>query len=69
MNSATLSTKFQISIPKKIRDELHLHAGQKFIFVTKGKVIYLVPQRCLNELKGILAGADTSNIRDRTDRI
>lgn len=69
MNVATLSSKFQISIPKEVRDELNLKAGQKFIFVIKGSIIYLVPQRSLLEMKGSLKGANTENIRDRRDRI
>ncbi|GAB6041668.1 AbrB/MazE/SpoVT family DNA-binding domain-containing protein [Endothiovibrio diazotrophicus] len=43
MLSATLSSKFQLSIPKVVREELHLRAGQKFAVITKGDVISLVP--------------------------
>ena len=69
MVSATLSSKFQLSIPKAIREEMQLQAGQKFAIIPKGDTIVLAPIRPLNEMRGILKGADTSNYRDRTDRL
>ena len=36
MISATLSSKFQLAIPKAVREELALEAGQKFAVITKG---------------------------------
>ena len=69
MASVTLSSKFQLSIPKAIREEMHLKAGQKFAIIPKGDTIVLAPIRPLDEMRGILKGADTSNYRDRTDRL
>ena len=40
---ATLSAKFQISIPKAVRDEQQWQAGQEFVFVPKGKGVLLMP--------------------------
>ncbi len=68
MISATLSSKFQLSIPKAIRDELGLQAGQKFAVIAKGKVIELVPLLSMDEARGLLKGADTTDYRDRSDR-
>ncbi|GAB6040465.1 AbrB/MazE/SpoVT family DNA-binding domain-containing protein [Endothiovibrio diazotrophicus] len=67
MEAATLSSKYQIVIPKAIRDRLHLNPGQRFVFVTKGDVISLVPLREMDQLRGIAKGADTAGIRDRSD--
>ena len=67
MNSATLSPKFQLSIPKSVRDELGLHAGQKFAVIPTGKVIELVPLISLDEARGLLKGADPTEYRDRSD--
>ena len=39
MISAKLSSKFQLAIPKAIRDQLDLKAGQQFTLITKGDVI------------------------------
>jgi AbrB family looped-hinge helix DNA binding protein len=69
MTSVTLSSKFQLSIPKAVREELHLQAGQRFAVITKGDIISLVPIPELAEMRGIAKGADTSNYRDRTDRL
>lgn len=66
--TATLSSKFQISIPKAIRDEQHWEAGQEFVFIPKGKGVLLMPVPALDELAGIARGADTGNVRDRKDR-
>lgn len=68
MNIATISSKFQILVPKKIREQLHIKPGQHFIFIPKGDCLELVPMRDIKELRGILAGANTDNIRDRNDR-
>ena len=41
--TATLSSKFQISIPKAVRDEVHWKAGQEFVFIPKGKGVLVMP--------------------------
>jgi len=51
MQIATLSTKYQICIPKLIREQLHLEAGQQFIIITKGNGLHLYQNAVLNRLK------------------
>ena len=68
MTSVTLSSKYQIAVPKAIRTELGLEAGQQFAVIPKGSVIELVPLRSLESARGMLCGADPSGYRDRTDR-
>jgi len=68
MHTATLSSKYQLSIPKGIRELLNLQAGQKFTVLAKGKVIELVQVRSIKEMRGFLKGANTENVRDRQDR-
>jgi AbrB family looped-hinge helix DNA binding protein len=67
-DSATLSSKFQISIPKAVRDAQGWEAGQEFVFIPKGAGVLLVPVPRLDELRGIARGADASDVRDRRDR-
>ena len=67
-NTATLSSKFQISIPKAVRDDRHWKAGQEFAFIPKGTGVLLVPVPELNDLAGIAKGAKSENYRDRDDR-
>lgn len=69
MNAVTLSSKFQLSIPKSIREEMHLQAGQKFAIIPKGDTIVLAPIRRLDQARGILKGADPRDYRDRSDRL
>ena len=66
--TATLSSKYQISIPKEIRDRMNLKPGQKLAFLCIGKSVRLVPQPKLEDLLGIGKGADSSNYRDRDTR-
>jgi AbrB family looped-hinge helix DNA binding protein len=68
MHTATLSSKYQLAIPKVIRELLNLQAGQQFTVLAKGRAIELVPVRSLKEMRGILKGANTENYRDRQDR-
>jgi AbrB family looped-hinge helix DNA binding protein len=65
---ATLSSKFQISIPKEVREAQGWEAGLKLAFIPKGKGVMLVPVPTLQELRGIAVGADTTGYRDREDR-
>lgn len=68
-STATLSSKYQISVPKAIRDDLHWEAGQEFVFIPKGKGVLLMPVPELKQLAGIARGAKTAGYRDRQDRI
>ena len=66
--SATLSSKFQISIPKEVRESQNWKPGQKFAFVPRGAGYVLVPVPTLDQLQGMAKGADKSGYRDRNDR-
>jgi AbrB family looped-hinge helix DNA binding protein len=66
--TATLSSKFQISVPKAIRDDLHWQAGQEFVFIPKGKGVLLMPVPELDQLAGLARGASGEDYRDRQDR-
>ena len=65
---ATLSAKFQISIPKAVRAERHWKAGQQFAFIPKGTGVLLVPVPDAADFAGIAKGAKAENYRDRKDR-
>jgi AbrB family looped-hinge helix DNA binding protein len=69
MLEATLSNEYQVAIPKEIRDSLHLKAGQKFSVVLKGDLITFIPKPSIMSYRGILKGANTENIRDRSERL
>ena len=67
--TATLSSKFQISIPKAIRTAQHWEAGLTFAFIPKGTGVLLVPVPKRDALKGIAKGAQRTEYRDRADRV
>ena len=67
-STATLSAKFQISIPKAVRTSNRWSAGQAFAFIPKGTGVLLVPVPRVDDLKGIAAGASPTDYRDRSDR-
>ena len=64
----TLSSKYQISIPKEVRSNMGWKAGQKFAFIPKGRGVTLMPVPTFEDLRGIAKGADPSNYRDKSDR-
>lgn len=66
--TATLSSKFQISIPKAVREGQHWQAGQEFVFIPKGKGVLVMPVPELEQLAGIAKGARKDGHRDRKDR-
>ena len=68
MAQATVSTKYQVVIPKDIREEVRLASGQVVQVIAKGGVISLVPDRPLRELRGFVRGIETEGYRDKTDR-
>lgn len=68
MSATTLSAKFQISIPKEVREEMGLKPGQKFEFLRIGHTLKLVPQPRMEDLFGLGRGANPDGVRDRDDR-
>jgi AbrB family looped-hinge helix DNA binding protein len=68
MNKVKLSNKYQVIIPKVVREEIGLKAGVSFEVITYSNRIELVPIKPMKNLKGILRGIDTNIIRDE-DRI
>ncbi|MFT3986241.1 AbrB/MazE/SpoVT family DNA-binding domain-containing protein [Aestuariivirga sp.] len=67
--TAKLSSKFQISIPKEVREAEGWQAGQRFMFIPKGRGVLVMPVPEASDLAGSAKGADASNYRDRTDRV
>lgn len=68
MTAVKLSSKYQISIPKLLRDSLNLKVGERLIMLALPGRIELVPERNLADMKGVLSGMDTSLSRDE-DRL
>lgn len=69
MSMTTISPKFQIVIPKEVREKLHLSPQQRLQVLEKGGVITLVPEVPLKSLKGALKGMSKTGIREKKDRL
>ena len=67
-DTVTVSPKFQIVIPKRVRESMALRPGQKMRVFEYGGRIELTPVQPLRKLRGFLKGIDTSVPRDE-DRI
>ncbi len=64
MNTVTVSSKFQIVIPKEIRETIGLQPGTLLEILSYGTRIELVPIGPMTRLKGIFTGLDTALVRD-----
>jgi AbrB family looped-hinge helix DNA binding protein len=66
--TTTISTKYQIVIPKEVRETLNILPGIKLEVIPYENRIELIPIRPIKELKGILKGIDVKIIREK-DRL
>lgn len=64
MSASVVSPKFQVVIPKVVREKLGLVPGQRLQVVAYGDRIELIPVRPLKKLRGFLKGIDTTVPRD-----
>jgi len=68
MDTVTLSPKFQVVIPKRVRRKMSLRAGEKFEVIGLDDRIELIPVRPMSQMRGFLRGLDPSFEREREDR-
>jgi len=64
MTTVTVSPKFQIVIPRNIREKFHLSPGQKVQVISYANRIEVIPEKKISEMRGFLSGIDTSFDRD-----
>ena len=65
MTAVTVSPKFQVVIPKEIREALGIVAGQKIQMLSYQGRIELIPLKPMREMRGSLKGIDTRVERDK----
>jgi AbrB family looped-hinge helix DNA binding protein len=68
MKTVTISPKFQVVIPRAIRERLRLTAGQKVQAILFEDRIELIPVRPMKSMRGFLKGLETTLERD-SDRV
>ncbi len=68
MNTVTVSPKYQVVIPRAIREELRLKPGEKLRVMRYQDRLELIPIRPIEALRGFLKGIDTE-IKREEDRL
>ena len=68
MQTVTVSSKFQVVIPKEMRESLKLAPGQKVQAMLYENRIELIPVRPIKKMRGFLKGIETTIDRE-TDRL
>lgn len=68
MQSVTVSPKYQVVIPKTVREALNLRPGQKMQVIEYNGRIELIPERDIKDLRGFLKGINTEFKREE-DRV
>ncbi|MCI0471564.1 MAG: AbrB/MazE/SpoVT family DNA-binding domain-containing protein [Candidatus Aminicenantes bacterium] len=69
MDTVTLSTKFQVVIPRQVRKNMNLKPGEKFRGINFEDRIELIPIRAMSEMRGFLKGFDPTFVREKEDRV
>lgn len=69
MSTVTVSPKYQVVIPEKIRKAMGIKPGQKFEVVEYEGCLELIPVRPMRSLRGSLKGLNTDVQREKEDRL
>ncbi len=69
MSRVTISPKFQIVIPREIRERLHLRPGQQITLFERDGIITAIPDLPLEKFRGILKGMSRTELREKQERI
>jgi AbrB family looped-hinge helix DNA binding protein len=67
MEVTTISSKFQLVIPRKIREQFNLKPGQKVVFLPYKKTLRMVIVPSIEDAYGMLKGMDSENLREEED--
>ena len=63
----TISSKYQIMIPRQMREQFNLQPGQKVIFIPYKNTIRLVIVPPIQDAHGIFKGINTEDLREKVD--
>lgn len=69
METVTLSSKYQLVVPREARERLALRPGAKLTVVEKGGVLHLIPERRMRSYRGLVKGVRRGNVREKQDRL
>ena len=63
----TISSKYQVVIPREVREQFDLKPGRKIIFVPENGTLRVVVVPTIAQARGMLKGMNTDNIREEVD--
>ena len=69
MDTVTISEKYQMVIPRAIREKWGIKPGQKVRLIVYGNVLEVVPVRNIKEARGFLKGMSSNIEREEDDRV
>jgi AbrB family looped-hinge helix DNA binding protein len=69
MEAVTISSKYQVVIPREIREQFDLKPGQKVVFLPHKKTLRVIIVPPIEEAEGFLEGIDTNIDREEKDRV
>jgi AbrB family looped-hinge helix DNA binding protein len=69
MDTVTISSKYQIVIPRAIREKWNIKPGQKVRLIVFGNRLEVVPVRDIREARGFLKGMNSDINREEEDRV
>jgi AbrB family looped-hinge helix DNA binding protein len=67
MHATTISTKYQVVIPREVREQFGLKPGQKVVFIAHKKSLRVVIVPPIEEAEGFLEGIDTDVQREEDE--
>jgi AbrB family looped-hinge helix DNA binding protein len=68
MRTVTVSPKYQVVIPRDVREMLSIKPGEKMQVINYANRIELVPVKKIKAMRGFLKGIDTTVVREK-DRV
>jgi AbrB family looped-hinge helix DNA binding protein len=69
MDTVTISSKYQMVIPRSIREKWNVKPGQKVRLIVYGNRLEVVPVRNIKEARGFLKGMGSDIDREEEDRV
>lgn len=69
MDTVTISSKYQMIIPRAIREKWNIKPGQKVRLIVYGNRLEVVPVRNIKEARGFLKGMSSDIEREEEDRV
>jgi AbrB family looped-hinge helix DNA binding protein len=68
MDTVTVSPKYQVVIPERVREEFHIRPGDRMAVIVKHGILHYVPVRPFEQSKGMTPGLNSRGLRDWHDR-